>query len=233
MVHRDPETGRFLAHEDDDEPVDVHYSDHEFLTFRATAEAVQSGDNRQNIEFQVDSDTLDLENDELGMLAWMTARLTLVTQFSGEGQQAGKVQAEASVGSNLSGAEYLHQKQNEIGASVVSEDDAIGGNASANDDPGVWAYLATTDAPAFQDLNAGAAGGEANGRDRMTRRFHQETMGGPYIDATDDVSAGISIEKVRSNEAAEATVVTQMAFLIFEYENRRAEFAPYDPGPSM
>jgi hypothetical protein len=64
----------------------------------------------------------------------------------------------------------------------------------------------------------------------MRRVFQEETSGGPYIDATDDVSIGIFVRKKDVEGAVRTLVFGQMAFLIFEYENRRAEFAPYDPG---
>jgi hypothetical protein len=233
MVHRDPETGQFMTH--DDEEIDLVYTDHEFLNFNVIV--VENGDpgTRRTVELQVENDVLDLENDELGELGWMTARLTAIGEFqddSAGAAEAGDTVVQATVGSNLSGTEYLHTTDSRSGVEEQRSDDGILGVGSANDDPGIWAQLSCTAASQTFAPDQSAAGG-LNGDDRLVRRFHQETMGGPYIDASDDVSVGVSVNKERNEEDIQVNVQGQMAFIVYEYEHRRAEFAPYGPGPTV
>jgi len=229
MVHRDPETGQFLAH-GDDEPVELTYADHEFVSARFFANHNGPANTEQRSEYKVEDDVLGLENDELGMLSWMTAAITVNSRFSGQqGSEAGVITAEATVGSNLSGQEYLFVGDG--GVESTDETDGVSSFGQADDEAGVWASLIATANPAFSDPDLGSGGG-SGGHDRLTRHYYDETRGGPYIDSTDDITASIEISKLRPEEDAVATVYTQMAFVIFEYENRRAEFAPYDPGPS-
>ena len=232
MVHRDPETGQFLAH-DDDEPVELTYADHEFLNFRVLTQHNGAADSREFVELDVEDDVLDLENDELGMLAYMTGVLTGVADFDPNDEDAGSAQIAALIGSNLAGTEYLNSPDADGGVQVRNDTGNIAAAGNANDEPGLWAALACSVSPPYVQSVGDASGGGTEGKDRLRRVYHEETMGGPYIDATDDVTVGISIEKERTDSDIEARVFGQMAFVVFEYENRRAEFAPYDPGPSM
>jgi len=232
MVHRDPETGQFLAH-DDDEPVELTYADHEFVNARLFANHSGSTNNEQTVEYQVESDVLDLENDELAMLSWMTAGIATFFRFTDDaGDEAGSGVAEAQIGANLSGQEYIFVDGGR-GVNITEVTDNVNGQASADDEAGVWGSLVAKTKPSFVDDSTDAAGGGAPGHDRLTRHFYDETVGGPYIDSTDDITASIELSKLRSAEELTATMHMQMAFVVFEYENRRAEFAPYDPGPSM
>lgn len=233
QVYRDPETGQFVA-VDDDEPVELTYADHDFVN--ADLELIDTGapGDEKFAVLHVEDDVLDLENDELGMLAWMTARLTAFSDFDEEnGEEAGAVDAEAIIGSNLAGSEFLNQPGNDGGVQTVSETENAFADGVANDDPGVWAILHGALSPVFVSSADGAAGGGSVGRDRLTRHYYDETMGGPYIDSTDDITAGISVLRRRAEEAVAVEVKMQMAFVVFEYEHRRAEFAPYDPGPGQ
>jgi hypothetical protein len=233
MVHRDPETGQFLAH-GDDEPVELTYADHEFVNYRIDYRDNDTDGDRDIAEFQVEDDVLDLENDELGMLSWLTAVMVVTTEFETPGEQAGEVGGTVIVGSNLSGTEYLNEPA--VPGTGVEEIRSTEGTAefsTANDEPGVWAVLTAAADPQFEDAAQGAAGGGSSGHDRLRRVYYEETRGGPYIDATDDISIGISTQTSRTEEQVLVRTFGQMSFVVFEYENRRAEFAPYDPGPSM
>ena len=232
MVHRDPETGQFLAH-DDDEPLELTYADHEFVNFGVGAVDTDGPGESEFVEFHIDDEVLDLENDELGMLTWMTGRLTVAAEFDPDGEDAGYSIAEAVIGSNLAGSEYLNSPGSDGGVQVISETDGTFGSGVANDEAGCWAVLSAVTNPAFLVGGTGAAGGAALNGDRLVRVYEEETRGGPYIDATDDITIGISISTTRSEDNVRAKVNGQMSFLVFEYETRRAEFAPYDPGPSM
>jgi len=233
MVHRDPETGQFLAHDDDDQPVELTYADHEYVNFEAFALHIGSGGTTTFAEYKIEDDVLDLENDELGMLAWMTARLTATADFDPDDDDAGSAVVTSTIGSNLAGTEYLNDPTEVGGVEIRNTTNGIGASGEANDEPGTWAILNATVNPAFLVGGTDASGGGTNGDDRLTRKFYHETVGGPYIDSTDDLTVGTSIFKLRTEDNIRVTVYGQMAFVVFEYENRRAEFAPYDPGPGM
>jgi hypothetical protein len=238
MVHRDPETGQFLAH--DDEPVDLNYSDHEFITaFLDIRTAEGSGDADRGVEYQVESDVLDLENDELGMLSWMNSSMSVSPEgFPEQGGEVtkGSLRATAEIGANLSGNEYLSQADVNAGIQPIDEEAGLSGRRlQARDDPGIWTHLNACCVSGYKDADAdGVYSGQGmTDNDRMRRVFSEETMGGPYIDATDDVNIGLYTEKEEFETNCRIMIYTQMSFVVFEYENRRAEFAPYDPGPSM
>jgi len=238
MVHRDPETGQFLS--DDDEPVELTYADHEFLNFRiGTIAGTSSGTPTENVgtEYAIESDVLDLENDELGMLAWMNASLSVYfhdfPEFGGEVTRGGAV-VNAEIGANLAGSEYLSQTASDEGVQVIEDDDeSVQLKLNADDEPGLWGALNATAHSGFKDADADGSysGNSVGDNDRIRRVFREETGGGPYIDATDDVTVGIYVDKEGTLTNLHAVVYGQMAFVVFEFENRRAEFAPYDPGP--
>ena len=231
-VYRDPETGQFVA-VDDDEPVELTYADHEFVNFNLDELNQAGGTSRAFSEYKIEDDVLDLENDELGMLAWMTARLTVVSDFNPDNDDAGSIEVLATIGSNLAGSEYLNDPGQAGGVEVLNSTNNTSAGGEANDEPGTWAILAATANPAFFQSTSEDSGGGTNGRDRMTRKFYDETRGGPYIDSTDDITAAISATKQRSDDNIRINVAAQLAFVVFEYEHRRAEFAPYDPGPGV
>lgn len=239
MVHRDPETGQFLAHEDADEPLDLTYSDHEFLNFHVAVEDDGGEASETEVTYQIESDVLDLENDELGMLSWLNCSMSLVyEQFPESGGETtrGGAYAIAEIGANLAGNEYLGASQPGSGVQIVDDDgDATSFQLNASDDPGIWAHLNASAMSGFKDADADGSysGGGSPDNDRIRRAFYEETSGGPYIDATDDVNVGVFFDKAGTQAGLRASVYGQMAFVVFEYENRRAEFAPYDPGPSM
>jgi len=233
MVHRDPETGEFVS--SDDQAIDLVYTDHEIVNFNFTFVESAETEGFRTIEAEVDDSVLGLQNDELGELGWMTARLTAQGGFedpSARSAEAGFIGVDATVGSNLSGAEFLHSAESDTGANVISSDDGIGGTGSANDEPGIWSQLSVTCGSPIVPPDSGAAGG-MNGRDRLVRRFHQETMGGPYVDASDDITVAATVDRNRNEEKIFVVLEGQMAFIVYEYEHRRAEFAPYGPGPTV
>jgi len=234
-MHRDPETGQFMSH--DDEPVDLNYSDHEFLNFRIVASNTGSQDSNLGTEYQIDSDVLDLENDELGMLTWLNASLSLV--FEGFPESAGDVTrggafANVAIGANMVDSEFLAQTNRNYGITETDQEDNVSSfGLQANDEPGMWAHLNASAMSGYKDSDADGtfSGGSSVDNDRMRRVFAEETVGGPYIDSTDDVNVSIFVDKQDTNANFRTIIYCQMAFVVFEYENRRAEFAPYDPGP--
>lgn len=228
-MHRDPETGQFLAH-DDDEPIDLTYADHEFLNFRIDA-TNQAGSNTVTTqEFDVEDDVLDLENDELGMLAWMTAGVSLAaTATQVDDESLGGAEAFVEIGSNLAGNEFLGDNNQDSGVQVTEDSSSVFNVTRANDEPGLWAALNPSITTPFTDDPSGTGGGAHLGHDRVRRVYYDETVGGPYIDSTDDVTVGTRLQRGRTEAAISVRIVAQMAFVVFEYENRRAEFAPYGP----
>ena len=239
-VYRDPETGQFVA-VDDDEPVELTYADHEFLNVRLTPTFGRDGtdeDSERGAQWQVDQEVLDLENDELAMLAWMNASMSAyVSAFNEESTTKGGATVLGEIGSNLAGDEFLSQADVAAGVQQIESDAGVfaGGNV-ANDEPGIWGVLNLAVISGYNNAATADEGGPYDGNsvpdnDRLRREFYSETRGGPYIDATDDVNLAIYVDKDNANARIEVELAAQMAFVVFEYEHRRAEFAPYDPGP--
>jgi len=237
MVHRDPETGRFLSH-DDDEPVELTYADHEFANFRVGYQNQSGGpDGSPRTEFFLENDVLDLENDELGMLAWLSASLCVgFADFAEDNATKGGAHVGAEIGANLAGSEYLYDKDSpDYGVQVTSNTGSVNfSDLKASDEPGLWAILnAGASSPFDQATSDSDTGNGEYNIDRMRRVYYEETGGGPYIDSTDDISIGITEDRSETQAEIDVELTGQMAFVVFEYENRRAEFAPYDPGPMM
>jgi len=238
MVHRDPETGQFLAH-GDDEPVELTYADHEFLNFFLNIRSTGDQDASRTSEYQIESDVLDLENDELAMLSWLNTSMSLVYETmpeTGGEVTSGGAFAIATIGANLTGREFPTHSIPDFGMQAVDEPGDVESLAlNANDEPGIWSHMNATAASGYKDADADGSysGGQSIDNDRMRRVFREETGGGPYIDATDDVKVGLLVNKEDTEARLRTVIHGQMSFVVFEYENRRAEFAPYDPGPSM
>ena len=218
-----------MAH---DEPTDVNYGDFEFVNFRIGLQSEAPPDSTREEEYQIDTDVLDLENDELAMLTFLETSMSSHFGTTDENQEAGGgASVNVEIGANLAGSEFLGQGEDR-GMSRIDTSSAINAfDLSAADEPGLWAVLNTAVTSHFEKSTAdGTYGGQGNGdNDRMRRVYTEETMGGPYIDSTDDISVNVLIERRDSNSPLRAFIYGQMAFLIYEYENRRQEFAPYDP----
>jgi len=234
-MHRDPRTGQFVSH-DDDTPVDLNYTDHEFVNAYLSIQDVGGANANTGTEYQVDDDVLGLENDELGMLTWISAAVSVgFTGFDETNETRGGAQVSVEIGSNISDEEYLGLASSNSGVTVTDgEDTVLNGALQANDEAGLWSALTVgSQSPYKQEDSDGddySGGGDFN-TDRQTRHYYDETGEGPYIDSTDDINVGILTEKDSANAPLRVQVVCQMSFLVFEYESRRAEFAPYDPGP--
>jgi len=233
-MHRDPQTGQFVSH--DDEPVDLNYSDHEFVNFRLYNSFGQNESANRGIEFQIETDVLDLENDELGMLTWLSATLTVdIPRFPELGGDVtrGAANVNVEIGANLSGNELLAQADTPSGIEQTDNEPNVDTFADiAHDDPGLWAHLNASAQSGFKDTDPDGSfsGNSVPDNDRVRRVFSEETSGGPYIDSTDDINVGIYMNKLGVEGDVRTFVYGQMAFLVFEYEHRRQEFAPYDPG---
>lgn len=219
-----------------DEPVDLNYADHEFLNTRIEVRQGEGGGNAdRGVEYQIESDVLDLENDELGMLAWMNASMSVTPEgFPETGGEVtkGSAQVQAEIGANLSGNEFIAQSSRNTGVEEVDGESSVVNQALvATDEPGLWGHLNAACISGFKDADAdGVFSGQGSpDNDRIRRVYGEETSGGPYIDSTDDVNVGIWIQKDDFETALRVVVYAQMAFVVFEYENRRQEFAPYDP----
>jgi len=217
------------------------YADHEFVNARIGVENTPDGpnsDSNTGTEYAIDESVLGLENDELAMLSWLNASLCVgFTKFDREDTTQGGANVGAEIGANLSGDDFLFQADNATGVSVTDEsDDTVAQAVLANDSAGQWAVLnAGASSPFKQQTDSGddyAGNGDFN-TDRFRRVYSEETRGGPYIDRTDDINIGLYIDREGSFANIRAEIAVQMAFVVFEYDNRRAEFAPYDPGAGM
>lgn len=237
MVHRDPETGQFLAH-DDDEPVELTYADHDFVNFRIEIEDQAGPESTRGTEYKIEDDVLDLENDELGMLSWLNASLVShVTNFTDGQTTRGSAAITGEIGANVRDSEFVSLAPGG-GVEVLDAEPNVAETFSlqANEEPGLWALLNTAVNTGYKDSDEAGdpySGGTALTHDRIRRVYYDETVGGPYIDSTDDITAAIWVDKTNTEANIRTVLAGQMAFVVFEYENRRAEFAPYDPGPSM
>jgi len=233
-MHRDPETGQFVSH--DDEPVDLNYSDHEFINFRVYTNFNQGETGERGVEYQIETDVLDLENDELAMLTWLNASLSVdISRFQEFGGDVtrGAVHAIGEIGANLSGDEYIGQSSVNRGIDQIDDEaDVDTGAAVANDEPGLWSHLTVSAQGGFKDADPDGAysGNSVSDNDRMRRVYSEETGSGPYIDSTDDVNIGLYTNKNGIEGQVRVFIYGQMSFLVMEYEHRRQEFAPYDPG---
>jgi len=225
MPHRDPETGQFLSH--DDEPLDLTYSDHEFVNFRLLVSS--SGDDNavDFTEYKVEDDVLGLDNDELGMLSYLAADVGVTcTSYDVGGTTRGGANANVEIGSNLAGSEYLGESNTDRGMEQTRDDADVLAVTRANDEAGLWSILSAGIDTAFKDDGTAIGGGGDFGEDRQRRVFGEETQGGPYIDSTDDITVGVRLSRGDTNARINVNVVCQMAFVVFEYDNRRAQFAP-------
>jgi len=236
MVHRDPETGQFLSH--DDEPLELTYSDHEYANFRLAVLNTGGDDVEIGTEYQLESDVLDLENDELAMLTWLNCSMAVYcSNFVEDNATRGGASVTAEVGANLADSEFLNLASVNDGIQIVdNEADATPYGLRATDEAGLWAHLNCAIQQPFQDTDAADqaySGGGTTMNDRIRRVYSEETGSGPYIDSTDDINISLFVDKSNADGQVRSIIYGQMAFLIHEYENRRAEFAPYDPGASM
>lgn len=233
MVHRDPETGQFLSHDDD--PVELTYTDHEFVNFRLGLVNGAGDDSNLGTEYQIESDVLDLENDELAMLTWLNTSMAVYTSnFVEDNATRGGVSITSEIGANLADSEFLNLAQTNSGIQTVDDEGNVNAFAQkATDEPGLWAHLNCSLQQPFQDTDAADqaySGGASIVNDRMRRVYGEETGEGPYIDATDDINISVFIDKTNADGRVRTFIYGQMAFVVHEYEHRRAEFAPYDPG---
>jgi hypothetical protein len=139
------------------------------------------------------------------------------------------------LGSNRAGSVSLlgAGPTNDRGMEITNDTDGVISQTHANDEPGTWGVLHAGVNTQFADDASGTGGGSFLGNDRIRRVFREETSGGPYIDSTDDITVGVSLARANTDSPISIEIVAQMAFVVFEYETRRAEFAPYDPGASM
>lgn len=209
--------------------MELTYADHEFVNFRL--EAVDQADDNDRVfqEFKIEDDVLDLENDELGMLSWLRAGVSLSATAADPSELSlGGAETVVEIGSNLSGNEYLGENNNDRGVEVVRDSSSVFNIVRANDEPGLWALMNPSITTQSADDSSGTGTGADLGEDRMTRRFYQETGEGPYIDSTDDITVGILCQRGRTETAITTRVVCEMSFVVFEYENRRQQFAPLD-----
>ena len=233
MVHRDPETGQFRAHDDDRA---LSYTDHEFVNVRLNLIHDGSTNDRAGTEYKVEDDVLGLDNDELAQLSFLAAALDVTYEGFDEGSgdvTRGTSQVNVEIGANLSSSEYLSQAEVNTGVQETDTDSSVNSFATrATDEPGLWAALLASANGGFKDYDPDGSysGGSTTGSDRMRRLYPEETMGGPYIDSTDDITIGVYNDKTDQDSATRIQVYAQMAFVIYEYDQRRAEFGPVPGG---
>jgi hypothetical protein len=231
LPHRDPDTGQFAAHDD---PVDANYSDFEFVNYRISTRVLGGINAEIGTEYQIETDVLDLENDELAMLTYLNASLSIGFEGPPEEQETrGGAGVNVEIGANLADSEFLSLATENSGIQEVDSETEVNSFAQrATDEAGYWAHLSATANSAFKDNDAAGdpySGGASVDNDRMRRIYGEETVNGPYIDQTDDISISQYVDRYDVTTPLRTFIFGQMAFLVFEYENRRAEFAPYDP----
>jgi len=217
---------------------ELTYADHEYVNFRISPRLSDQIGPTANIglEYEIDDSVLALDNDELGMVSWMNTSLTAAfSGFAEDFDSAGHAQVSAEVGANLSTNEYLGQRNVARDVTVVDGEGGVdNGIRVANDEPGIWTALNAAAGAGFQDSGTDGSksysGNGVPGRDRLRREFYAETLSGPYIDSTDNLNVGIYVDKDSADGELQIEVMGQMSFVIYEYDQRRAEFGPVPGG---
>lgn len=216
---------------------DLTYADHEFVNVRITPRLSDQINSEANVgvEYAVQDGVLGLDNDELAMLSFIDASFhCAVSGFSQDQDSNGMVQATAEIGANLGSNDYLGQVDADEGVTVVDGGNGVDNAITvANDEPGIWAVLNASPCGGFKDLSGDGgyyAGNSAPDGDHQRREFYSETMSGPYIDSTDNITIGMYFDKDSMGAELQAELTAQMAFVIFEYDQRRAEFGPVPGG---
>jgi len=217
--------------------VNLTYADHEFVNFRVSPRLADSSGSEENVrvQYEIDDSVLGLDNDELAMLSWVDASLSAaVSGFSQDQDSNGSVQVVGEIGANLSGAEYVAQPAETDDVTIIQNNsDADLVSRIANDEPGLWSVTNATITGGFKDLSGDggyySGGGNSMG-DRQRREYYAETMSGPYIDSTDNINSSVYIQKDSVGAEVRAQLTAQMSFVIFEYDQRRAEFGPVPGG---
>jgi len=215
------------------------YSDHEFVNFRILSRVTDSAGSEANrqAEYEIEDTVLNLDNDELAMLSWLDAALCVAVSGFTESQDSnGQVQTTAEIGANLSESDYLSQKLTQQRVSTVETDSNMTTEAAvANDEPGLWSVLNAGTVGGYKDLAADGspyAGNSVPLNDRQRREYYAETMSGPYIDSTDSINVGVYYNRDSMGGEVYAEVSGQMSFVIYEYDQVRAEFGPVPGGIS-
>jgi len=216
--------------------VNLTYADHEFVNYRLITRITDSSSSEaeERVQYEIDDDVLALDNDELAMVSWLDASLAAaVSGFSQDQDSNGSVMCSAEIGANLSGSEYLGS----VGTDEVREVQSTGAATSetirANDEPGLWAALNGGITGGFKDLSGDGgyySGGGSSTVDRLRREYYAETMSGPYIDSTDNINAAVYVDKDSMGSEVRLQFTGQISFVIFEYDQRRAEFGPVPGG---
>ena len=216
---------------------DLTYSDHEFVNFRLTSRLSDgaNSENNEAIRYEINDDVLGLDNDELGMLSWIDASLSVSGSGFSEAQDSnGTAVCTAEIGANLAGSEYLGRQQNIDNVTVVDNDPNFEvDQVTANDEPGLWCLLSAITAGGFKDSAADGertSGNTVPGEDHQRREYYAETMSGPYVDSTDNLNVGIYLDKDSMGAEVSVQLTGQMSFVIYEYDQRRAEFGPVPGG---
>lgn len=212
------------------------YTDHEFVNVRIRTRHAGSEDDNAGTEYKIEDDVLGLDNDELAQLSFLTAVLDVA--YEGFQEEAGDVTRgaetmHAEIGANMSSGEFLSQAQQNAGIEETDADNSVDPfNLRATDEPGLWAALVASAHSGYKDYDPDGSysGGSTTGSDRMRRLYPEETMGGPFIDSTDDITIGLYGDKTDTESVLRTTVYAQMAFVIYEYDQRRAEFGPVPGG---
>lgn len=217
---------------------DLTYADHEFVNLRLEAQLTDDSApvvESQFVRYEVEDTVLNLDNDELAMLSFLDASISVsVSGFSQDADTNGTGAVTGEIGANLSEADYLGRDVDTESVTVVeSADNAANAAAVANDEPGIWSVVNAITAGGFKDLSGDGgyySGGSSTGHDSQRRELYAETMSGPYIDSTDDINAQMYLRKDSMGAEVRGQLTAQMAFVIFEYDQRRAEFGPVPGG---
>lgn len=221
MVHRDPETGQFVA--DDDGPnAGMTYNDYKFTNATIEFENTDSNNSTSSLEFTLETPSLD--NDELAGLAVADATLTCrVDPDSGTSNTSpGSLEAWAEIGANLSG-DYLFPDGGDTKNVTDNDAGTIQTWTAANDNPGTWLLMTAAAEAGFQD-GTSTAGGGSSGHDRVHRDFRQDFGEGPWIDATDDVGGRISVNKNTTASDGRASMALQLGWIVIEDQHARPAF---------
>lgn len=234
MPYRDPETGRFVAHDDHDHDHHHHrsFADHDIHHIRHDLRFLPSADAGPNVVHTEDRDweitERGLDPDELAELVGLRVSATIGTDVDPISQdEIGHITGWFQTGFNLSGDEFLVSQ-----GTQATEDFDVDGSGTADfrsftrdtDEVGQLTADRLDGYLGYSDTTDGTGGAGGMPELNYVLNFRQMFGMGPIVDAADDFSTmvGLDINNVVAGATAKMTVSAY--YEVEEYEHGRSRF---------